>query len=131
MRQLLGESTLLALAGSGLGVLLCRLGERLPGRRLDVASEAAWPSTSDWVLRLHLAVSFAAARSVRHRARLAGLPHRRQHRPQAAVPRRLGDRSRHRFRQALIAAEIAFALVLLTGADFFIRGLQRAPRDPG
>jgi len=36
------------------------------------------------------------------------------------------------FRHALIVSEVAFALVLLTGAGLFLRGLQRfADRDPG
>ena len=34
-------------------------------------------------------------------------------------------RSRHRLRHALIVAELAMALTLLTGAGYFVRGLQR------
>ncbi|MEK6322874.1 MAG: ABC transporter permease [Acidobacteriota bacterium] len=41
-------------------------------------------------------------------------------------------RSQHRLRNALIVGEVAFALVLLTGAGLFLRGLQRfAQHDPG
>ncbi len=41
-------------------------------------------------------------------------------------------RSQNRLRHALIVGEIAFALVLLTGAGLFLRGLQRLTRlDPG
>jgi predicted permease len=41
-------------------------------------------------------------------------------------------RAHHRLRQALIIGEIAFALVLLTGAGLFLRGLHRfANLDPG
>lgn len=36
-----------------------------------------------------------------------------------------GDRSQQKFRSALIIGEVALALVLLSGASFFIRGLQR------
>ncbi len=36
-----------------------------------------------------------------------------------------GDRSRHRLRQALIVLELALALVLLSGAGYFVRGMQR------
>jgi putative ABC transport system permease protein len=35
------------------------------------------------------------------------------------------DRSRHRLRHGLIVAELALALTLLTGAGYFIRGIQR------
>lgn len=35
-----------------------------------------------------------------------------------------GDRSQHRFRQALIVAQFALALVLLSGAAFFLRGVK-------
>jgi predicted permease len=35
------------------------------------------------------------------------------------------DRSRHRFRHSLIVAELALALTLLTGAGYFVRGIQR------
>jgi putative ABC transport system permease protein len=35
------------------------------------------------------------------------------------------DRSRHRLRHTLIVVEVALTLTLLTGAGFFIRGLQR------
>jgi putative ABC transport system permease protein len=42
------------------------------------------------------------------------------------------SRSHHRLRHALIIGEVAFALVLLTGAGLFLRGLQRfAGLDPG
>lgn len=41
-------------------------------------------------------------------------------------------RSHHRLRHVLIVGEVAFALVLLTGAGLFLRGLQRfAHLDPG
>jgi putative ABC transport system permease protein len=41
-------------------------------------------------------------------------------------------RSHHRLRHALIVGEVAFALVLLTGAGLFLRGLQRFTHlDPG
>ena len=40
--------------------------------------------------------------------------------------------SHQRLRHALIVGEVAFALVLLTGAGLFVRGLQRfSERDPG
>lgn len=35
------------------------------------------------------------------------------------------DRSRHRLRHSLIVVELALALILLTGAGYFVRGIQR------
>jgi putative ABC transport system permease protein len=47
-------------------------------------------------------------------------------------PRGSTSSSHATFRHALIVSEVAFALVLLTGAGLFLRGLQRfADRDPG
>jgi putative ABC transport system permease protein len=47
-------------------------------------------------------------------------------------PRGSTGSSQHRLRHALIVGEVAFALVLLTGAGLFLRGLQRfANLDPG
>jgi putative ABC transport system permease protein len=47
-------------------------------------------------------------------------------------PRGSTSSSHATFRHALIVSEVAFALVLLTGAGLFLRGLQRfAQRDPG
>jgi len=47
-------------------------------------------------------------------------------------PRGSTSSSHSAFRHALIVSEVAFALVLLTGAGLFLRGLQRfADRDPG
>ena len=43
-----------------------------------------------------------------------------------------GDRTQNRFRHGLIITQFALALVLLAGAGFFIRGLDRMlKRDPG
>ncbi len=43
-----------------------------------------------------------------------------------------GSHSQHRLRNALIVGEVAFALILLTGAGLFLRGLQRFTQlDPG
>jgi hypothetical protein len=43
-----------------------------------------------------------------------------------------GSRSKHRLRNVLVIAELAFALASLAGAAFFVRGIQRIGRaDPG
>ena len=41
-----------------------------------------------------------------------------------------GDRSQHRFRQVLIVGQFALALVLLTGAAFFVRGVNQLLHSP-
>src|SRR5262245_13288276 len=47
-------------------------------------------------------------------------------------PRGSTSGSHSAFRHALIVSEVAFALILLTGAGLFLRGLQRfSDRDPG
>jgi len=47
-------------------------------------------------------------------------------------PRGSTSSSHSTFRHALIVSEVAFALILLTGAGLFLRGLQRfSDRDPG
>jgi predicted permease len=133
MRQLLAENILLAIVGGGIGVLLAVWFNDMLASRIDIAGELGVPIPLDGrVLGFALVASF-----------LAGLV-------SGIVPAWLasradvntalksqsrgstGDRSRHRLRHGLIVAEIAFALVLLAGAGFFIRGLQRfAARDPG
>jgi predicted permease len=132
IRQLLVESVTVALAGGALGVLLAVWLDDLLSRQFDVAGQhAAIPL--DWsVLGFALAVSFAAG--LLAGAVPAWLASRTDVNSSLKQQSRgaTGDRSRHRLRNSLIVAELAFALVLLAGASFFIRGLQRfAARDPG
>jgi putative ABC transport system permease protein len=42
-----------------------------------------------------------------------------------------GDRSHHRVRNVLIVVQFALALILLTGADFFVRGLKNFVHQDG
>jgi len=133
LRQLLVESVALAAAGGAIGVLVALWLDDLLSHQLDggggagVAIPLAWPvlvfavfaSVAAGLLSGAVPAWFAARTDVNH-----GL--------KAQARGSTGDRSRHRLRSALIVAEFAFALVLLAGAGFFVRGLQRlAARDPG
>ncbi|HEY0946590.1 MAG TPA: ABC transporter permease [Opitutaceae bacterium] len=133
MRQLLVENVLLALAGGGLGVLLAVWLNDVLLTRFDIAGGLSAAIPLDWsVLAFALLVSFVAGllSGVVPAWLAARVDVNTSLKSQARGS--TGDRSRHRLRHALIVAEIAFALVLLAGAGFFIRGLQRfAARDPG
>ena len=133
MRQILIESVLLALAGGSLGVLLAVWLDDFLSRGLDLAGGTAIAIPLDWsVLIFALLVSFATGL-------LSGLvPAWLAARADVNTALKsqargsTGDRSRHRVRHALIVTEIAVTVVLLAGAAFFIRGLQRfAARNPG
>jgi len=133
IRQVLTESIVLALAGGVLGVVLAVWVSDLLSHRFDIADGTGAPIGFDWTV-LGFAVLISIAVGV-----LSGLVPAwlaADSDVNAALKQQsrgsTGDRSRHRFRHGLIAAEIAFALVLLTGAGFFLRGLQRlATLDPG
>ena len=133
MRQLLTESTLLALVGGALGLLLAKLINNALSERIEVNGETGFPFPLDLrALGFALLVSFATGV-------LSGcVPAWFASRTDVNLALKqggrgtVGDRSRHRLRHALIVAEIAFSLLLLAGSGFFIRGLQRVTtRDPG
>ena len=120
IRLLLNESLLLSLAGGAFGLLVAKWGNSYYAAYFDA------PMPLD--LRV---LAFAFAVSV-----LAGIV-------SGVIPAWFGsradlnlalkqggrgstaDRSRHRLRHGLIVAELALALTLLTGAGYFIRGIQR------
>lgn len=120
MRLLLTESLLLAFAGGTLGLFVAHWGNAY----FSLFLEVPLPLDGPVLTYALLAAGVTAA--------LSGL-----------VPAWLGsradvnaalkqsgrgttaDRSRHRLRNSLIVIELALALTLLTGAGFFIRGLQR------
>ncbi len=133
VRQLLTESLVLALAGGVFGILLALWLNDLLSRRLDFVGGMPLPLSLDWsVLGFALLVAVGAGIGSGIAPALfvsrTDLNTARKSRSRGST----GDLSRHRVRRLLIVAEIAFALVLLAGAAFFIRGLQRfAARDPG
>lgn len=133
LRQLLGESLLLAVIGGTLGLGLAVTLADLIGRRIWIYDRAgidipldpqvllfALASTVLSGLGFGLVPAWLASRTPLH----AGL--------QAGGRGFSPDRTRHRLRQALIVSEVALALILLSGAGHFVRGLQQLlHRDPG
>jgi putative ABC transport system permease protein len=118
LRQLLVESLLLALLGAALGVALAQaslgLLARLPPDALPRASEVA---LDRWALAVALALAIGTGVGV------GLLPARAATRPLTTRPR---------LRGALVIAEVALALVLLTGAGLLMRSFTRLIAvDPG
>ena len=132
VRQLLTESALLAAAGAALGLLFARW---IVALLLGFAPAERIPRTEmiridGWVIAFAIAVAavtailfgFAPAlRLTRRRFSRALLPGGRS-----------GVNGQERFRAALVVAEIALALVLLTGAGLLARSFLRLRAvDPG
>jgi predicted permease len=132
IRPLIAECGLLAFAGGGLGLLVSKwtndwMAEqfRASGSQLDFAL--------DWRLLL-----FAFLASVATALLFGAAPAwvtSRVHVNDAlksGTRGSTGDRSQNRFRQTLIVGQFALALVLLSGAVLFVRGLdQFLRRDAG
>jgi predicted permease len=131
LRQLLTESILLALAGGGLGLLLAAWGTRAALGVLPTALPRAHEVGLDGrVLLFTLAVSLLTGI-------LAGLaPALQVSHWRLAEMLKAGGRAmsggRHRAQGALVAVEMALALVLLIGAGLMIRTLSALWQvDPG
>lgn len=133
MTAVLAESFLLALAGGGLGLFLAFWCNAALSRRIVYDSVPGVPVALDWRVMLF---AFAAAN-------IAGLafgllPAWFASRPDMQDALKQGgrgltaSRAQHRLRHALIVAEVSLALVLLSSAGFFLRGLEGfATRDRG
>ena len=132
IQESLGESIPLALVGGSLGVLVALWCNDLLGARLGVGGDAGLALPLSWPV---LAFAFAAAASSGIAfGLLPGLLASRTDVNDALKQggRTAGATSHHRLRQGLIVAEVALALVLLSGAGFFLRGLDRfVARDHG
>lgn len=122
VRQLLTESTLLAAIGGGLGVLLAAVGTRAALGVLPTTLPRAAEVVVDGRVLL-----FAGAISL-----LAGIcfglvPALKTRKPDVHETLKEGGRggsgTRHRLQGALVAAEMALALVLLIGAGLMFRTL--------
>lgn len=130
VQQLLNESLLLALLGGGLGTLL--------GWWLVSALAIAGPPSVPWIDTLHLdwrALSFAAAISVAVALISGMLPAWRAARAglhNAGRQTATLDTAQHRLRSGLVIAEVALALVLITGAGLLMRSfVSLLSVDPG
>jgi len=131
IRQLLAETTLLALAGGGLGLLLASWGTRAALNLLPTALPRAQEISLDArVLAFTLAISVLAGI-------LFGLaPALKISKPDLHETLKGGGRgasgTRHRLQGAFVMAEMAMAFVLLIGAGLLIRTLARLwSVDPG
>jgi putative ABC transport system permease protein len=132
VRQLLTESLLLSVVGGVFGVLLAQWLGGLLGSFISVGGRIGLDMPLDGrvfafaaglVLLASLAVGTVPAWLSSRTSVLDGL---------RTGGRGTTDRSRPRLRQALVVAQMALALVLLTAGGLFVRGLQRyLASDPG
>jgi predicted permease len=131
VRQLLAETSLLALAGGGLGLLFASWSTRAALTLLPDALPRAQEISVDWqALVFTLAISLLAGI-------LFGLaPALKLSRADLHAQLKEGGRgasgTRHRLQRSLVVAEMAMAFVLLIGAGLLIRTLARIwSVDPG
>jgi putative ABC transport system permease protein len=133
IRQLLVESLLLSALGGIVGVLIASWATRIIGNGIYIASVRGFDiPINGYVLVFTLLAS--AVTGVCVGTVPAWMASRTD--VNAALKQgsrgSTGDGSRHTLRKVLIVSELALALVLLAGAAFFIRGMQRmAKADPG
>ncbi len=132
VRQSLTESLVLALLGGALGLLVALWGNAYLGTQLRAANQNTLEVALDWRV-----AGFAAAVSLAAGAGFGLLPALLASRVDVNDALKQGTRgstssAHHRIRHGLIVAEVALALVLLSGAVFFLRGLDRfLHRDHG
>jgi macrolide transport system ATP-binding/permease protein len=140
-RQMLVESALLGLGGSACGLVLALallnalLAVNLPlpyGMRLDLQLGVDWKTLLDWRV-----LSFTAGSGVLAGAFLGLIPAVQGTRADLSSTLKTGIRGSRapgplRWRNVLVAAQIAMSLVLLVGAGMFLRSWQQMLGiDPG
>jgi predicted permease len=136
IRQLLAESVVLSVVGGALGVLVALWGNRLLGSRITISNVEGY---AGFALPMDARVlCFTTLASLATGVVFGIMPGWIASRTDVNLSLKQsgrgssGDRSKHRLRQALVVGEVALALALLTGAGFFVRGVQRtAGIDPG
>jgi putative ABC transport system permease protein len=120
VRMLLTECLMLALAGGALGLLIAKWANSYLAAYLSV----------DMPINFRV-MGFTLGISAVTGAVFALIPAFFASRSDVNATLKQGgrgvsaDRSRHRLRHGLIVAELALTLVLLTGAGYYIRGIQR------
>jgi predicted permease len=118
--MLLRESIILSLAGGALGLLIAKWGNSLLAAYFNL----------DLPINYRV-LTFAFGASALTGAVFGTLPAWIASQSDVNTTLKQGargataDRSRHRLRHGLVVAELAMALTLLTGAGYFVRGLQR------
>jgi putative ABC transport system permease protein len=132
LRESLTESLLLSLMGGALGLLVAAWTNEALGRSLSLAGQTGFAFPIDWRV-LGFAMAIAAITGIAFGLLPAWIASRTE------VNEALKDGSRgatsganQRLRHLLIVSEFALALVLLAGAGFFLRGIERLlARDHG
>ncbi|WP_438483112.1 ABC transporter permease [Oleiharenicola lentus] len=124
IRQSLAESIVLAAVGGALGLLIATWGNAALGTHLMVADQPM-ELKLDWRI-----IGFAVAAASFAAISFGLLPALLASRTDVNDALKQGTRgstsaTHHRLRHGLIVVEVALALVLLSGAGFFIRGLDR------
>ena len=123
IRQLLTESLLLALAGGGLGLLLAAWGTQLAQQRLASQLPRAAEIGMDWKV-----FAFTAAIALFCGIVFGLAPALRVSRPDLRASLKEGGRGlvggKQRFREVLVVAEMAMALVLLIAAGLMMRSVS-------
>lgn len=132
LRQLLTESGLLALAGTGLGLLLAWWA----ATAVRAAAPAAIPRVENVTVNLRV-LGFAAAMALLTALLSGAFPALQAARTDAAEQLRDGGRSgasrgQRRLRDGLVVAQVSTAVVLLLGAGLLLRSFVRLQGvDPG
>jgi putative ABC transport system permease protein len=126
MRQSMTESLLLAMIGGALGLILAICASRLIGSRIIIGDQVGINVPLDSSIML-----FSALITLLAGVAFGTFPAWMGSRVDVNEALKQGsrgttaNRSQHRLRHGLIVAEVALALVLLTGAGLFISGLYR------
>ena len=133
IRHSLTESMVLAFAGGALGLVVALWSNDALGARIDFAGQEGLDIHLDWPV-LVFAFAIAAFTGVAFGLLPAWLSARVDVNEGLKQGSRgtTGSRTQNRIRHALIVTEVALALILLSGAGFFLRGLDRfTVRDLG
>lgn len=133
LKPLLIESVLLALTGGMLGILVAVWGNEWISKSMSASLPVNFDLTLDWrvlgfaiVLSLLTGMIFGLAPAwLSARVKVSDAL-------KSGARGATGDRTHHRFRNALIVLQFAAVLVQLSCTGFFIRGMrQLQERDPG
>jgi predicted permease len=126
VRQLLVESLLLSALGAGAGMLIAGWGIHVIDNQINISGVDGLATPINTPVLV-----FTLIASVLTGIAVGAIPAWMATRADVNAALKQGsrgstsDRSRHLFRQALIVCELALALILLTGASYFVRGMQR------